>query len=549
MGYASESKNKGWGLPIGLLALILMIALMGTAGAPTPAFAANIGCGQCHGTYDNSADAGTNNPTDRRGVSAPGYESSTMLQSDNGKTGRGLHGIHMNYSSATYGSSGTQVVNSVTYTKRGNCNYCHNGHPRHATGFVNFTAAATIAPKATQPLLGNKYLMVYTSAGRGVSYKNNIPSLDDNAYGNCTKACHKGTSQANPAPWGNYTTAAVRLSCNSCHDDSSASTGGTALSGKHGAHITAIGGGNAACASCHNDNTGEGKPADDLGTKAYPHASNGTEVSSTNATLANNLSDGTTSKNNDASLVTCTAACHPRSNLIASPVKWDGTNAGCNMCHYYEAVPTAANNEAISAGSLPGAHSLHFNDGITCDKCHPVPSDYTHATNMPVSPTGVTFVAGLGVTGTGLDVTCQNTCHAAVSPSFNTTVAINGCAACHSYPSAPGRDWAATGNGHLVRHDAPVVNTHMKATGFNYLTDTFASATADTGKCGLCHRNVKHMNGSGFAHLSSATGSTYSQCGTTPFTFTVGGAGTGPSDNAKCSNVKCHSGKDTPVWW
>ena len=119
------------------------------------------------------------------------------------------------------------------------------------------------------------------------------------------------------------------------------------------------------------------------------------------------------------------------------------------------------------------------------------------------------------------------------------------CAACHYYPGAAsgmGSNWPA-GNGHNVRYDAPVVNTHMKSTGFNYLTDTFASVVADTGKCGLCHRNVKaHRNGTGFAHMSSAGNV---NCGTGNFTITV----TTPGSNATCGNVKCHSGKTTPNWW
>ncbi len=37
--------------------------------------------------------------------------------------------------------------------------------------------------------------------------------------GTCTPACHKGTTATNPAPWGNYTSASVKLTCNSCHGD------------------------------------------------------------------------------------------------------------------------------------------------------------------------------------------------------------------------------------------------------------------------------------------------------------------------------------------
>jgi hypothetical protein len=58
MGYTSQSNNRRWGLPIGLLALILMMVLMGTAGAPTPAMAAAINCGECHSNPPQDSDSG-----------------------------------------------------------------------------------------------------------------------------------------------------------------------------------------------------------------------------------------------------------------------------------------------------------------------------------------------------------------------------------------------------------------------------------------------------------------------------------------------------------
>ena len=147
--------------------------------------------------------------------------------------------------------------------------------------------------------------------------------------------------------------------------------------------------------------------------------------------------------------------------------------------------------------------------------------------------------------------TCTNTgglCHGTgATPAWGTSGAA--CAACHYYPGATAGllgAWAA-GNGHQVRYDAPVVNTHLKASGYNFLTDNYSTVTRTAnGACVLCHRNAKHRNGSGFAHLSSATGSTYSQCGATPFTFSSGGVGN--DNNVTCNNVKCHSGKVTPIW-
>jgi len=168
-----------------IVASVLAFGLM--LGMASSAFAK---CGECHGTLVPNKDAkdAARTWTDKRlpapygDSSVPVYEDSKMPQADNSMA-RGLHGIHMNYSSATYGNKATTDLkdpnNSATVVvagvrPRGNCGYCHNGDPRHESGFVNFTASNAITTLATQPLLGNKYLMVYTSAGRGVSYKNNI---------------------------------------------------------------------------------------------------------------------------------------------------------------------------------------------------------------------------------------------------------------------------------------------------------------------------------------------------------------------------------------
>jgi hypothetical protein len=532
--------------------------------------------------------------------------------------GRGLHGVHMNYSSPTYGKKSTT---------RGNCNYCHNEHI-HENGYVEFEgytpseALGTIASSSAVTLnaggtgyavgdiasinggTGGAVTVLTVSSGTvltfsvssyreshgysvatGVGTTNvvgtgtgltvNITSITNyglrqtvdsknlavsgtgidanglditlmNGVATCTGACHQGTSATNPAAWGNYTSVSINLSCVSCHDDSS-NVNTTSLSGNHKNHLlsnctTPAGvllsaAANASCLACHPDQVNDlwsGGKADNGSKKAYPHASDGTNVVGDNATLTNQITSAT-----KAGLdTTCANSCHPRGSIVT----WGGT-LDCNMCHYYGSPTLDTDN--TGTGALSAGHTPHFKAGsqLACTECHPNRSDASHASKLPAAGYNVTVVRS-GMTYDSVAKTCNNSgasCHGAgTTPSF-TGPFNNGCGACHYYPGAPARDWSA-GNGHMVRYDAPVVNTHMKATGFNYQTDTFAAVTVDNNKCGQCHKGVTHRNGSGFAHLSSAGNA---QCGTGTFTVNV----TTPGSNTTCSNVSCHSGRTTPNWW
>jgi hypothetical protein len=603
MVYSSGSNNKRWGLPAGLTAvLILMIVIMGTAGAPRNAYAAKQGgCGWCHGAYQNistwsNAGVSTNQFRDKRGVSASPTEGSTLPNNDND---RGLHGIHMNYSSASYKGGGaiqkivqigktggtksafavapygptTRKVGPTAFGNysayvlgRGNCGYCHaNSHPNHESGFLEWSSTS-VPGNYGQATRG---FIRYSSYQGGVSHDLNgnalagkISSVNQAArYGSCTAACHKGTSMSNPAPWGTYTTAAIKLTCNSCHADSNGATGSEpALSGAHSAHLassarvtltnatTMNSASNGSCRNCHTDNTGEGKTTKDWGptwgTKAYPHASDGTNVVSDNATLTGQITSATKA----GKATTCAAACHPRSSEInVAPfntfMNWS-SSMNCNMCHYYEATPTFSNNSAVSTGKLPGAHGLHFKGGLNCDSCHPVPTDTAHVKSLPVSVTGVQYVSGLNYSG-GTSGTCQNSCHLSTSGAWSTTTSAQGCATCHNYPGVAGKDWPSS-NGHSVRlsNDNLQTYTHLSQSGsYSNTADTYAGVTSDVNKCGLCHGGGTHLSGRVDKNPSSNTAYGYDGVGT----FSIVSSATAPT--MTCTNVACHSGNPTPNWY
>src|SRR5512135_770452 len=389
MRFVSEIGMIRMSMLVGL-SIIFIMALTGVFLA-APAQAATISCGQCHGAYINNLDGTT---TLISGTSP--FEDVNTPQADNiaGGIGRGLHGIHMNYSSASYGKASGR-------TTRGNCSYCHNSYV-HQSGFVTFSG---MSPTARQKTGSTGLNGKVSGTGTGPNGMD-ITLIDGTA--SCSAACHKGTSAASPALWGNYTSPSIRLSCASCHDDvSTKDAAGFSLSGAHKQHlqsvITVNGGslmgaaGNAGCVNCHPDNTGEGKLSlkkpdgtwsDDGSKKAYPHASDGTHVVFDNASVIAKVAATKAGLN-----TTCTGSCHNNTTVA----KWGDSSLACDACHYYADPPTHDGNE-VATVKLSGSHSSHFSTGtITCSNCHTVPAtgDTSHAHSLPPVPQNATLLASL----------------------------------------------------------------------------------------------------------------------------------------------------------
>ena len=589
--------------------LTVVMALGLTLGLAGMASAAKISCGQCHGAIFNNASTGSSGSTsvepnalpatDPRAV--PSYENDLTPSYDND---RGLHGIHMNYSSATYGTG-----NSTN--GRGVCAYCHaDNHPNHESGFLQWSTIdshfLTSGGSHGYTTLGRPLtFLLYSSDQGGMSNRPNFITSMENAprTGSCTLACHKGTSEANKAPWGNYTSATVVLTCNSCHGDatniggsgtgyglSSPSSKGHSLHlglGGSGSEFAAPGTGgikifvngttvrlqnsvdvssnqnvaNAVCQTCHPDNRGQGGPASlvrgangrllDWGVtgangygKAYPHATDGTNVVSANAVTAGMLTGlwtNTTSatpsvasaNRPNSGNIGCTNNCHfNKSVKMLNNPAWNGaaptggTSTGCEACHNHTAT-LAANQSATRPLSF--AHSLHFEEisaykiGVgahglpSCNDCHVVYTGlHTNALGVVniIQPPALNGAAGIGPStftnksgtnwsGAGT-ITTRRHLHEQMprnhvpalgqrqyAGALETLIAGGGgtgCATCHEYPGAA-LDWAST-NGHSVR---PAFNEatsvlglagqlkHLSRAGaYNAKGDTYAGVTGDT---------------------------------------------------------------------
>ena len=492
---------------LSVMALCLSLALTGMAQA------AAINCGDCHSAPPVNADNCTN-------------------------TARGLHGVHYNYSSATF---------KKTVANYGKCAYCHPTPPdtqptvTHNNNYINITGYSS----------GN---IVST----GLTFTTGTPST-------CTNACHRNRAQT--APWGNYTattTGGIKLTCDACHDDSN-DNASTTLSGMHKNHLLSncttpgaygliSASADAGCQNCHPDNRNDlwknGK-ADDGTVKAYPHATDGTHVVSDNVLLQNNIVSATKAGAN----TTCTTTCHTNDATLI----WGATQttAMCDLCHYYANPPTSAGNNAAVV-KLSGAHSSHFgqySNGtlITCTNCH---ADHTtdanfggHARKLPPNPAYAVVNAGLGWNST--NHTCSSTgtyCHGVgnTTPDFTTPGSTPACAVCHEYPGVAGRDWTGY-NGHTVRYDSPVVNTHLVGTAnYNGSTDNYSTVVTNVNLCGKCHHPAAGVSETA-DHRNGTIDVNPQGNGNCSGNFTVNVITSG--SNVTCGNVKCHSGKTTPNWW
>lgn len=496
------------------LTMVLLSSMFAVLLLAGPAFATATSCGGCHGS------ASKTNPKEWKAL---------PLNMDNcTNTARGLHGTHMNYSSASY-SSALSGGNG-----RGNCIWCHTPalnsyHPTdtHNNGYLNISTFQ----------FGNLN-------SRGMRYNTTTDT--------CTNACHR--NQAQTAQWGNYTSASMILNCRSCHDDI---TDKFALqASKHNVHLlsnctTPAGvrmsaANNAGCVACHPYPTGEPWPngkADDGSKKVYPHASDGTNVQSSKATVNGQCLSWTYVA---GSLSTCTTNCHPRSNTT---VNWNttwaqGTGIGCDMCHYWAATTLDTANTGF--GALGGSHSAHFKSGvqISCTACHPNhgTSNDHHGGRLPAQSYNARVNASLTYTRPAKSCsTTGNGCHGYATVYWGSVPV--GCALCHKYPGATtGQgDWASP-NGHAARYDSSY--SHLKASGFNALTDTYAAIT-DPNKCGGCHSNApaSSAHNDGTVQVTSV-GKGNGQC-SGDYTITVTSSGS----NVTCGSVKCHNGKTTPNWY
>jgi len=345
-----------------LLALILGLMLYG--GMSGPAWAAPIGCGQCHSLPPATSDSGC------------------VLTSN--------HGAHSATDSVFPNLTGAMSV----------CLRCHpvpvNSLPTavHDNGITNITSLS----------------------GLGMRYSYNTAA----STGTCTKACHKNEGTATWSASGSAGT----LDCNACHFRSGA-PGGYTMSGQHGVAQYAPGSfghysslikvmnntQTVTCSNCHNV-----YPSDNLAPRTHINSSDTfrqrADISNAHYVMATfrKVTGVGYTPGAAAAQSTCTASCHNsyknysssssvfRVNAVLfsptisktfgaySSSAWGKTDLRCNECH---SVPsqssTYGGSSSINANNHHKAHLFTYklsanNPNITGDKniyctdCHRFPN-------------------------------------------------------------------------------------------------------------------------------------------------------------------------------
>ncbi|MBW6510959.1 MAG: CxxxxCH/CxxCH domain-containing protein [Desulfuromonadaceae bacterium] len=432
-----------------------------------------------------------------------------------------------------HGIGGSALKNGIVTHQSKSCNVCHDPHGSSNIYMVKATSAG-----------GYSGTVVFNSITGIDSYdEDDVANADDicatcHSYGggavtthnNQTNegvahkegldcfTCHK--SHTDVAAFG----VGAGTACNDCHGfppASGAHRDGATLSDPELHTITVSY--NVAvedisdCATCHSgaDSYSYDPSVDQGGSLNHSNASGRKTI------LTSSVGYNTTSLN-------CSGACHAST---AADGTWNDANGlNCDACHYYEAIPTSANN--VGSGAVGGSHNIHFNSATvtSCANCHAIPVDTAHITTgagtdaARISGRAAATMDEAAVTVTALNTgsdpdpgnpTCNNlACH---NPSNGTytatwTVAnVAGCAFCHSN-TAP-----ATGSHgqHLnaattfgintiactsCHGTAPVSNAHSDGT-VNLLAGMSYTIGAEDvgGTLGSCTTSTCHNNGTAAA--------------------------------------------------
>ena len=534
MGNLNRATDKRWGLPAGLIVLLLGLVLSGGLSGPTPAYAKAILCGQCHSIPPKSSDNG------------------------NVKDTTGLHFAH---ATSVYVSPGV-------YNTQGTCARCH-------------TVPPSSAPTATH---NNRILGVNITSFSGVA-----PGLKYNrSTRNCTNACHKNQNDA-------FWTYTSHLTCSSCHPRNM-QTGSITLSGlhmdpahtyKHFSSIIKVGNNaqTVTCTYCHPDNSTDTN---------LTHAKAGNFQDRANMTEAFQnvtvIGVGYT-KGSTAGTGTCTNACHnnasdPFGNYsvefapgVAKKIapyqnpKWSDTDLQCNSCH----------STPSQSATFTGASSLYANEhhqahmfkyklnstnfpnadrNIYCSDCHKLPSMTAtrgfrnHSTygqggsgiiSLPVKSQNARIYllrrGNLGRDGinpasfASASASCSNVyCHSAISPTATAVWGGQACNSCHG-----------TSNGVEVGSGAP---------GYADWTSNFRTFEDYTGgggahymhvqklgySCRTCHYRGGIDNPANHHKLTTAVLRQNVTVNVEPKWWFKNNSSVYNKTTRTCSNVRCHYG-------
>lgn len=500
-------------------------------------------CGTCHGM---------NGTTDHGGF--PGTTNGSLISS-------GKHAKHLTYN---FGIASSDM----------RCAICHSYDKTafSASGATCGTVCHGGSPNNTGAKHANYEVNVNIASYFGATASYSGTTRPGDGYGSCSLVYCHSDGQATPAYDPTLSWSDSALTCASCHGSATVnSPGGTALSGKHAAHVNPavnaqLGTGNGfGCVECHMRT---------VASNTALNPTTGTTLHVNKFVEYSGLRAGGPSRYNSATKQCSNFYCHSNGKAgtavaeFKNPPVWSSvTTLGCNGCHGNNTVsPDGANPTNANLGqpnytnggagtAAANSHKKHVIDaGISnttgCYNCHSKTVDKNVASRFrPYSTTHVSgglnivFAPSIGGTytpGVGSKTCASTACHGAGTPQWGG--ASLACNACHS--SNNSGYWATNSSHRQHWEDAAVLPTSYTAAPGNTGT-----ATTYRFQCSSCHASTAaHSNltnaastfGSAevfFGYTSSNRKGSYTYAGATAGTegtikWTAGG---------NCATTYCHS--------
>jgi len=481
-------------------------------------------CGTCHGVTSVTEHGGFPGATIQRTISS------------------GSHPKHLSY---IYGINDKDMQ----------CAICHANNKANFSSNLSSCGTVCHGTPGTAQNHANYAVNVNIATYFGASATYNGTTKPGDGYSSCVSIyCHsdgQGTPTYAPAvTWGTGS-----LNCTSCHGSATANgAGGSALSGKHAAHVNnaAVLGTNFGCVDCHNKTVSDNTTLN-VTTGTTLHVNKFVNYTGVKAGKGSSLIAGTCSatychtsgKKGKAGMV---ATVEP-----ASP-SWTGAALDCKGCHGAQVTPTAGvafnsiagepNYTSGAAGAAnANSHQKHVGGAADCVKCHAK----TTSTGTAIIAGSVEHVDGtidarfskvspfttFSGAYTSATKTCSATyCHAGASPVWGNNGTLN-CGSCHSGNNAlPGK--------HADHYESATLATSYTATPGNSGTTQYQF------QCSSCHGFTISSHANGPISANQAAGIQFGfTSASRKGTYTPGGSVTADGSlnwtNGTCASTYCHS--------
>ncbi|WP_282000432.1 CxxxxCH/CxxCH domain c-type cytochrome [Geotalea uraniireducens] len=410
------------------------------------------------------------------GVGVPVYQTTTAWGASPGNNCGTCHAdgsSHMGAGTMATGSHTRHLAYTLdTASASARCAICHNIGGGTFTNGASCNDMSCHQHKGVVDKHADHNIDVIIAGFFGGTY--NGSSQPGSGYSTCTNVYCHSDGQATPTYAPAVTWGSGALTCSSCHGSATANgPGGTALSGKHAAHVNnaAVFGTNNSlgCVECHRKTVSDSTTLNATTGTTY-HVNKFVDYTGVKAGGAARYNTGTKQCSN----IYCHSNGNPGSLVYANPAAWtSATTYGCNGCHGTGNATGAPDYTNGGAGTTTAnSHPIHVSGlaittTVGCATCHRRTADANtagkfrnYSTQHLNRAVDVDFLAPVSVTFSG--GSCSSiSCHGGTSATWGGTA----CLECHS---------VSQGNRAAITAQFSANSHHIQG-------------TLDNSKCYQCH--------------------------------------------------------------